>query len=259
MPRNKFVWPENERIVYLRPPNECYNGKLEPFYEPEAFPELAPLVENWTGIRDEILSFEQKNGHLNIMNSLSPAQVDGAGKWNLTYLMSFRWMFHKNIRYFPYTWSIIKQVPNCVFAGISILPPHTKINPHYGDTNGIIRAHLGLIVPKPYPDIAIHVGDEERGWEEGKLLCFVNVTKHWVWNNTDHRRYVLMFDFIPQPLVSKTNEICSKALGSQSFIFFYKRFAIIRKLPGFMHSFLCSLFSLIWLIYLPIQRRFKFL
>lgn len=259
MLNTKFEWPENEEIVYLRPPNEGYYGQLKPFYEYEAFPELKPLVDNWQGIRDEILAFEKEHGHLNIMNSLSPAQVEGAGRWNLTYLMSFRWMFHQNISYFPFTWSVVQQVPNCVFAGISILPPHTEIKPHYGDTNAIVRAHLGLVVPAPYPDIAIHVGEEERGWEEGKMLCFINVTKHWVWNNTDHRRYVLMFDFIPQPLVHRTAEICSRALGSQSFIFFYKRWAWVRALPEFTHGTICHLFALIWRVYLPIQRRFKFL
>lgn len=257
MSASEFVWPEGEEIVYLRPPHEGYYGKLKPFYEVAAFPELQPLIDNWKGIRDEILGFEAKNGHLNIMNSLSPAQVEGPGKWNLTYLMSFRWMFHKNISYFPFTWSVVQQVPNCVFAGISILPPHTEIKPHYGDTNAIVRAHLGLIVPAPHPDIAIHVGEEERGWEEGKMLCFINVTQHWVWNNTDHRRYVLMFDFIPKPLVHRTNEICSRALGSQSFIFFYKRWAWVRALPEFTHGIICRLFAIVWRIYLPIQRKFK--
>ena len=256
---DKFTWPDGEKIVYLRPPHEAYYGKLEPFYEPEAFPELAPLTQNWEGIRDEILAFEKEHGHLNIMNSLSPAQVEGAGKWNLTYLMSFRWKFHQNIKRFPFTWSVIEQIPNCVFAGISILPPHTEIKPHFGDTNAIVRAHLGLVIPASYPEIAIHVGEEECGWKEGELLCFINVTKHWVWNRTSHRRYVLMFDFIPKVLEHRTSEICSNALGSQSLIFFYKRFAFVRALPDFVHSFLCKAFALVWKIYLPIQRRLKFL
>jgi aspartyl/asparaginyl beta-hydroxylase (cupin superfamily) len=259
MSESQFVWPEGEEIVYLRPPNEEYHGKLKPFYKVEAFPELQPLIDNWEGIRDEILAFEKKHGHLNIMNSLSPAQVEGAGKWNLTYLVSFRWMFHENISYFPFTWSVIQQVPSCVFAGISILPPHTEIKPHFGDTNGIVRAHLGLIVPAPYPEIAIHVGEEEQGWEDGKMLCFMNIIKHWVWNKTDHRRYVLMFDFVPKPLIHRTNEICSRALGSQSFIFFYKRWSWVRALPEFTHGIFCYLFSLVWRIYLPIQNKFKFL
>lgn len=259
MSNELYVWPEGEEIVYLRPPREEYHGNLERYYPTEAFPELAPLKDNWKGIRDEILGIEKKDGFITGMNSLSPAKIEGEGKWSLVYLMSFRWKFHKNIEKFPFTWSVVQQIPNCVFAGVSILPPHTEIKPHYGDTNSIVRTHLALVVPEPYPTIGINVNGEERGWEEGELLNFINVQQHYVWNNSDKRRYVLMFDFIPKPLIHRREEICSNALGSQSFIFFYKRFALVRAFPEFTHGIICKVFALIWRLYLPIQRRFSFL
>ncbi len=254
----EFIWPADEEIVYLRPPKEEYHGKLKPFYSPEAFPELAILKENWKGIRDEILAYERSHGELRDMDSLSPA-VTAGGTWSLIYLMSFLRKYHKNRADFPFLTSITDQIPSCVFVGISTLPPHTEIKPHFGDTNGIVRTHLGLIIPDPYPVIGIRVGDEERGWEEGELLCFINVTEHNVWSRSDHRRYVLMFDFVAQPLAHRKWEIATRALGSQSFIFFYKRYALVRKLPLFMHGFFCRLFALIWRIYLPIQRSVPFL
>src|SRR5690554_1184679 len=124
-----FEWPKGEELVYVRPPNESYFGKLKPFYDSSAFPELQPLVDNWEGIRDEILEFEAKLGHIKFMNTLSHAEIGGEGMWSLTYLMSFRRKFHKNIDLFPFIWSVIEQIPNCVFAGISILPPKTEIKP----------------------------------------------------------------------------------------------------------------------------------
>ncbi len=255
----QYTWPKGEEIVYLRPPREEYNGMLDCYYSPEAFPELSPLKENWERIRNEILEIEKKEGFIKGMNSISPAKIEGEGRWSLVYLMSFRWKFHNNIKKFPVTWSVIQQIPNCVFAGISILPPHTEIKPHYGDTNAIVRTHLGLIVPEPYPVIGINVKGENRGWEDGELLCFINVQQHHVWNNSSKRRYVLMFDFIPQPLIHRTDEICSTALGSQSFIFFYKHTRLVKHLPTFIHSMMCKTFSVFWRIYLPIQRRLEFL
>lgn len=255
----EYTWPEGEAFVYLRPPVEEYHGKLNYYYSPEAFPELAPLKENWKAIRDEILEIEKKEGYISGLDSLSPAKIEGEGSWSLIYLVSFRWLFHKNLKKFPVTAKVISQIPNCVFAGVSILPPHTVITPHYGDTNAIVRTHLGLIIPEEYPKIGIRVGDEERGWKEGEMLCFINVHKHNVWNNSSKRRYVLMFDFIPQPLVHRTDEICADALGSQSFIFFYKRFALVSKMPKAIHEMMIKIFSIIWRIYLPIQRRLRFL
>ncbi len=259
MSDKQYVWPEGEEIIYVKPPLEEYHGKLAHYYDAASFPELAPLVENWKGIRDEILAVEKRDGAINTMNSLSPAKVEGEGSWSLTYLMSFGWMFHGNIARFPFTWSIVQQVPNCVFAGVSILPPHTEIKPHYGDTNGIVRAHLALVVPEPYPTIGINVGGEERGWQEGEIMSFINVQKHFVWNRSDKRRYVLMFDFVPKPLLHKSKEICRDALGSQSFIFFYKRFALIRKMPVWFHHLMVKAFAFVWRLYLPIQSRFEFL
>ena len=258
MSKEQFEWPDGEEIVYLRPPKEEYHGRLKAFYSPDLFPELAILKENWKGIRDEILAFEKSNGVLSEMNSLSPAATKG-GSWSLIYLMSFLRKFHDNRAKFPFICSVTDQIVNCVFVGISILPPHTEIKPHYGDTNAIIRTHLGLIIPDPYPIIAIKVGEEERGWEDGELLCFINVTEHSVWSRSSQRRYVLMFDFVPKVLESKKMEIATRALGSQSFIYLFKHFALVRKLPLSTHSLLCRVFSWCWRVYLPVQRRFKFL
>lgn len=258
MSNAEFSWPEGEKLVFVRPPKEEYNGHLDCFYSPDLFPELLPLKANWQKIRDEITEFEKKNGELSGMSSISPAKVYG-GNWTLIYLMSFMRKNHENREKFPYICSLIDQIPNIVFAAVSVLPPNSEIAPHFGDTNGIIRTHLGLIIPAPYPTIAIKIGEEERGWQEGELMCFINVQKHSVWNRSNERRYVLMVDFVPKILENRIMEICCKGLGSQSFIYLYKNIKLVRALPGFVQDFMCQVATAIWRIYLPLQRRFKFL
>jgi aspartyl/asparaginyl beta-hydroxylase (cupin superfamily) len=253
-----FEWPEEEEIVYVRPPVEEYNGNLPNFYDPAIFEELIPLKENWMAIREEVLAYEKKMGELRDMDSHSPPE-NTANLWSHTYLMSYLRIFHKNRKKFPVLSSVIDQIPSCTYATISVLPPNTSILPHYGDTNGVVRTHLGLIIPAPAPTIAITVGDEQRGWEEGELLCFTIVNKHQVWNKSDKRRYIVILDFVPKPLLDRKMEICTKTLGSQSFTYLYKQFALVRMLPEFIHSFLCFIFTIIWRIYLPIQRRMRFL
>jgi len=258
MAATQFAWPETEELVFVRPPVEEYHGHLDCYYDPDLFPELAPLKENWKAIRDEILDFEKRNGPLSGMSAVSQAETYG-GNWTLIYLMSFSRIIHKNKAKFPVISSVLDKIPNAVFAAISILPPHTEMAPHFGDTNGIIRTHLGLIIPAPHPTIAIKVVDEERGWREGELLCFINVQKHHVWNRSSERRYILMVDFVPKILQHRQREICAKGLGSQSFIYFYHRLTLVRAMPAFIHSFMCWSFTLIWRIFLPFQRRFSFL
>ena len=253
MELTKYEWPLEEKIVFLRPPNEYYDGKLGFYYSPDCFPELNILKENWQTIRDEIVEYENKNGEINWMSSLNPAGVHG-GKWSLIYLKSFNRLFKKNRTLFPSTTKILDSIPNCVLSSISILPPNTEIKPHYGDTNGIVRVHLGLIVPEPYPTIGMKVGNQEKGWAEGELLCFINVQKHSVWNKSNKRRYVIMLDIVPQPLLHKKNDICVLGLGSQTFNYFYNKSKIFQKFPSPIHSIFIKLFSMAWKFYLPIER-----
>jgi aspartyl/asparaginyl beta-hydroxylase (cupin superfamily) len=255
-----YEWPKGEKLVFLRPPKEEYLGKLPNFYPSEMFPEIDLLTQNWEGIRDEILNFEKDNGYIKGMSYFSsPAEIVGAEQWSTINLMSYSRKLHRNRKKFPFLTNLTDQISNITTVTISVLPPNTDIKPHYGDTNGIIRAHLGLVVPDAYPITAIKVGDEERGWEEGKMLLFTVVCQHSVWSRSEHRRYVLIIDFVPKLLEHKLSEISAKTLGSQSFIFLYKKLDFVRKFPEPIADFFCFAFYLIWRIYLPIQRRLPFL
>ena len=76
----------------------------------------------------------------------------------------------------------------------SILSPNIRIPPHRGPTNGIVRIHLGLIVPDDKDGCQIRVDDQIFGWEEGKCVVFDDFYEHEVWNNTEQQRVVLFFD-----------------------------------------------------------------
>jgi len=253
-----YQWPEGEEIVYLRPPHEEYLGKLDYFFDPALFPELKPLTDNWERMRDEVLAYEHKLGEVREMDSHVPP-TNTQNQWSLTYLMNYRWMFHDNLKRFPVVASVVAQIPNAVFATISILPPHTDILPHCGNCNGIVRAHIGLVVPEPEPTCAIRVGDEMHGWKEGGLLTFTIVNRHAAWNHSDHRRYIVIVDIVPEMHRHRTMEICSKNLGTSTFNTLYDRFSLVRRLPNAVHEFMCQVFSVFWRVYLPVQRRVRFL
>ena len=92
------------------------------------------------------------------------------------------WKFYKNRRNFPLTCEILDKVSSLSFAGFSVLMPNSTISPHYGDTNGIIRCHLGLVIPEPYPICGIKVANSERGWNEGEFTVFTEAHLHTTWN-----------------------------------------------------------------------------
>ena len=72
-----------------------------------------------------------------------------------------------------------------------------------GPYKGVLRYHLGLIVPQPKTLCKIKVGADFRYWEEGKSLIFDDSDWHLVWNDSAFQRVVLFVDFVrplPFPL-----------------------------------------------------------
>ncbi|MBV8459134.1 MAG: aspartyl/asparaginyl beta-hydroxylase domain-containing protein, partial [Acetobacteraceae bacterium] len=76
--------------------------------------------------------------------------------------------------------------------------PGAHLSAHRGAYKGLVRAHLGLIVPEPREQCRMQVGNETVGWEEGKCVLFDDTYRHEVWNETEGTRVVLLID-VPRP------------------------------------------------------------
>lgn len=95
----------------------------------------------------------------------------------------------------PATAAACAAVPNLVNAGFSRFLPGTHLYPHRGELAGVLRCHLGLVVPNG--DVAIRFGDETRTWQEGRCLVFDDGFEHEAWNHGDGDRVVLLLTFRP--------------------------------------------------------------
>lgn len=252
-------FPKREPLVALKR-EERYHGSLPKFFKAEWFPELKHFQENWQAIRDEIWQYEKLYGEVKGLNSnpyVAP-QFEGVN-WSNIFLENFTIRHHKNRKKFPVLSALIDRVPNATFVVISILSPHTVIKPHYGDFNGIVRGHLGLVIPASHPACGIRVGEEEQGWAEGEWTLFTEAYLHGSWNNTSEKRYVLVVDIVPEFMGQTVAAACTKLLGAQSYNYLEKRFPVFEKLPDWAANALCFCIALGWRVYLPIQRRIKFL
>jgi hypothetical protein len=114
-------------------------------------------------------------------------------------------------------------------ASFNLLEPGTTIKPHRGDTNAIIRCHLGLEIPGPAPDCAFRVGTETRGWKEGELFMFCDAHPHTAWNNTSKRRLVFIVDILRPEFVDQKVSICSRVLSAVYLEVLYQRLAPLRE------------------------------
>lgn len=175
----------------------------------EAF--LAPLEENWREIRSELAVVLANREHLPAFHEISPDQkrISRGGGWKTFVLFGFGERRQATCSLCPATTRLLEQVAGLQTAFFSILPPNYHIPEHAGITKSILRAHLGLIVPRQRQRCAMRVGDETVVWREGECVVFDDTYRHSVTNDTFETRVVLLFDFDrpmrwPGRAVSKT-------------------------------------------------------
>ena len=92
--------------------------------------------------------------------------------WKTFFLLGFGIKSEQNTRLCPETWKAVQKIPNLKTAMFSIFEPGKHLPAHRGPYNGVLRLHLGLIVPENSDRLAIRVKDQICHWQEGKVLIF---------------------------------------------------------------------------------------
>lgn len=204
----------------------------EPFYFDTAeFPWVKDLEANWEEIRDELLALigEQDDSMVPYPNKEMTSRPN---QWKTFGLMFWTVKSKTNCEKCPRTWELLKNIPHLTAASFNLLEAGTTIKPHHGDTNAIIRCHLGLEVPAPAPQCAFRVGTETRSWEEGKMLMFCDAHTHTAWNNTGRKRYILVLDIMRPGFVGRKNATCARVLSSIYMEVAYQRRPWLRRYFG---------------------------
>ena len=168
------------------------------FYRTSEFPVLKPLTENWTIIKDELITLLANKSDKNWMTTF-PDYVENKNNqvWKVYSFLFFLMKSKKHADKCPKTAELIYSIPTILSCDFSFLPAQTKIKPHEGYTRMVLRCHLPLIVPVGN-QCGIRVGNETHFWKEGELVIFDDSFEHEAWNNSNEDRVVLMFD-IPNP------------------------------------------------------------
>jgi aspartyl/asparaginyl beta-hydroxylase (cupin superfamily) len=168
-----------------------------PFQNNDDFAFLDMFTANWEQIRDEVREILKNREDIPAFQEVSPDQhLIAKGKnWRTFFLYGFGEQLKKNCAQAPFTTSLLEKVPNIEISWFSILSPGYHIPPHQGVTKGILRAHLGLIIPKNKEACRIRVDKQIKHWEPGKIFVIDDTFEHEVWNETDEERVILIFDF----------------------------------------------------------------
>ena len=169
----------------------------KPFLNNADYPFLKMFTDNWEKIRDEVQVILKNREDIPAFQEVSPDQhlISKGKNWRTFFLYGFGEKLKKNCTQAPFTTSLLEKVPNIEISWFSILSPGYHIPPHQGVTKGILRAHLGLIIPRDSKSCRIRVDNEIQHWEPGKIFVLDDTYEHEVWNNTNEERVILIFDF----------------------------------------------------------------
>jgi aspartyl/asparaginyl beta-hydroxylase (cupin superfamily) len=168
-----------------------------PVLDNRHFPYIEPLAADWQAIRDEVREILKHREAVPAFQEVSTDQkrIAKDTNWRTFILYGFGVKAEKNCRQAPVTCALLEQIPNLQTAWFSILAPGYHIPAHRGVSKGIIRGHLGLIIPGEREKCRLRVDEEICVWREGEVFVFDDTFEHEVWNDTDEERVILLFDF----------------------------------------------------------------
>src|SRR5437868_6374230 len=185
------AWVEAMNLRYSRVGNP-------PVYDNAVFPWVAEVEAEWRLMRAELDRLLTRKNELPGFHEIAAdvRAISADRNWKTFVICGYGLKSDEAVRTCPETWRILQKIPGLKTALFSIFEPGKHLPPHRGAYNGVLRLHLGLIVPEPREKIAIRVDDQVCHWEEGKVLIFDDAYEHEAWNHSDKTRVVLFVDFV---------------------------------------------------------------
>ncbi len=194
----------------------------QPFYDPQQFTWVAPIETNWKAIRAELDEVLARHAELPNCQDISTDQyhLTDDDRWKTYFFYGYGFRSDANCARCPETTRLVESIPGMTTAMFSILSPHKRIPPHDGPYKGVLRYHLGLMVPEPEEHVGIRVGGRVAHWREGASLVFDDTYEHEAWNDTDAMRVVLFVDVIRElrEPMRTLNRLLIAAIGWSPFI-----------------------------------------
>ncbi len=192
------------------------------FFETALFPWVNHVEGKWRAIRAELDALLLNREQIPNFQDISEDQkvLTEGDQWKTFFFYAYGQKAEQNCDRCPTTARLLQCIPGMKTAMFSILAPKKHIPEHRGPYKGVLRYHLGLIIPEPRTNCRIRVGKDVRCWEEGKSLIFDDSHLHEAWNDSDSYRVVLFVDFL-RPLffpLSFLNRIMVWRIGTTEFV-----------------------------------------
>lgn len=172
--------------------------------DPNDFPELDLLRQNWQTIRDEGLGLVRQDYFDATKRPGTAGHYDLGFRtffkygWSRFYIKWYGYTHHSAKRLCPRTVELLRNVPTVHGAMFTLLPPGGQLTRHADPIAVSMRYHLGLATPNS-DACFINVDGKNLSWRDGEVLMFDETYLHFVRNDADADRLILMCD-VKRPL-----------------------------------------------------------
>lgn len=187
----------DEVTVGLQGPGIYPGLSAQPFYHADRIPFARDLE---AVAKDVVREFSALQADMFVDEA---EDISRTGRWTVLFLQKDGNLCEDILARCPVVSDVLDKHASAIQgAGViyfSCLAPGTRVAPHRGATNTRLRCHLGLEVPD---DCGLLVGGEEGGWKPERCTVFDDSFIHSVWNNSPHRRVVLIADIWHPDLLS---------------------------------------------------------
>lgn len=183
-----------------------------PYINVDDFPELKPLAERWTEIRDEAIKLfdegfiraAEKGNDVGFRTFFRTGWKRFYVKWYDDALPSAKALC-------PKTTALVASIPAVNAAMFTLLPPGARLGAHRDPFAGSLRYHLGLVTPNS-PDCHITVDGQDYYWKNGEAVMFDETFVHTAENRTQTARLILLCD-IERPLTNRFARWLNRVIG----------------------------------------------
>jgi beta-hydroxylase len=201
--RFKLVRAMTDFTVLLAPVNVVmYLFSRTPrsvYIDPQHFPELKVLQDNWQLIRDEALRLNDE-GYIRAAAGYTDIGFNSFFRtgWKRFYLCWYGKDLASAETLCPQTVKLLRGIGTVKAAMFASLPPGARLVRHRDPYAGSLRYHLGLQTPND-PGCYIEVDGQRYHWKDGQSVMFDETFIHHAENTTDQQRVILFCD-IERPL-----------------------------------------------------------
>ena len=201
----------------------------KPILDIKDFPELREIQKNWKEIAIEANNLKNHGFFQQTTNEDSSSYYDLGFRtfykygWSKFYLTWYGHSLNSAKKYCPKTVELLENSPLVNGSMLTLLPVGSKLTRHLDPIASSLRLHISLDTPND-PKCFINVDGNTYFWKDGDAFLFDETYLHFVENETNKDRLILMCD-IDRPLYFPAN-----VLNKIGRMFMYA--SIVPNLPG---------------------------